>query len=152
SAIAMLVGTTVAGMADGDPVRWIAITQLAALVVAVLAALSWLLRLSALMSFVSETILVGFKAGAALTIAMTQLPKLFGVPDGGDSFFERVWVLAGRIPDTNLVVLGFGLVALALLLAGDKLLPGRPVALGVVVLSILVMSLTSLGEHGLAVV
>jgi hypothetical protein len=33
-------------------------------------------------------------------------------------------------------LLGFGLVALALLLAGEKLLPGRPVALAVVVLAI----------------
>ena len=36
SAIAMLVGTTVAGMADGDPARWAAIAALTALVVAAL--------------------------------------------------------------------------------------------------------------------
>ena len=152
SAIAMLVGTTVAGMAEGDPVRWAGIASLTALVVSTLAALAWLLRLSALMSFVSETILLGFKAGAALTIALTQLPKLFGVPGGGDHFFERV---ATFLPDKFrrpiFVVLGFGLVALgALLIAGEKWLPGRPVALGVVVLSIVVMSLSSLGEHGWA--
>src|SRR4029079_10322815 len=80
SAIAMLVGTTVEGMVDGDPGRWVAIAALTALVVAALSALAWLLRLSALMSFVGETILVGFKAGAAMAIALTQLPKLFGVP------------------------------------------------------------------------
>lgn len=152
SAIAMLVGVTVAGMADGDPARWAAIATLTALLVALLAALAWLLRLSALMSFVSETILLGFKAGAALTIALTQLPKLFGVPGGGDHFFERLWILAGQIPQTNIFVLGFGLVALALLLAGDKFLPGRPVALAVVVLSIVVISLTSLSERGLTIV
>src|SRR6478672_2070306 len=84
SAIAMLVGTTVAGMAEGDPARWAAIAALTALVVAVFGALAWLMRLSGLVSFISETILIGFKAGAALTIAMTQLPKLFGVPGGGD--------------------------------------------------------------------
>ena len=152
SAIAMLVGTTIAGMVDGDAARWAGIAALTALVVAVLSGLSWLLRLSGLMSFVSETILLGFKAGAALTIALTQLPKLFGVPGGGDHFFERVWVLAGQLRDTNLVVLGFGLVALALLLVGEKLLPGRPVALLMVVLSILVMSLTSLEDRGVAIV
>lgn len=152
SAIAMLVGSTVAGMADGDPARWVAIASLTALVVAVLSAVAWLLRLSGLMSFISETILVGFKAGAALTIALTQLPKLFGVPGGGEHFFERLWGLAQQLPQTNLVVLGFGLAALALLVTGDKLLPGRPVALMVVALAIVVMSLTSLGDRGVTIV
>ncbi len=152
SALAMLVGTTVAGLAEGDPARWAGIAALTALVVAAVCALAWLLRLSSLMSFVSETILLGFKAGAALTIALTQLPKLFGVAGGGEYFFERLWILGGQIPGTNLIVLTFGLTALALLLAGDKLLPGKPVALGVVVLSIVVMSLTSLSEYGLKIV
>lgn len=152
SAIAMLVGATVAGMANGDQDRWVGIAGLTALVVSAFALLAWLLRLSALMNFVSETILLGFKAGAAISIALTQLPKLFGVAGGGEHFFERLWILAGQIPQTNLAVLTFGLVALGLLLAGEKLLPGRPVALAVVALSILVMSLTSLGEHGLTIV
>lgn len=152
SAIAMLVGATVAGMAEGDPARWLGIASLTALVVAALGGLSWLLRLSGLMSFVSETILLGFKAGAALTIALTQLPKLFGVAGGGDHFFERLWILTGQMPDTNWIVLAFGLSALSLLLAGERLLPGRPVALAVVALSILAMTLTTLGERGVAVV
>lgn len=152
SAIAMLVGTTVAGMANGDPARWAGIAALTALLVAAISALAWLLRLSSLMNFVSETILVGFKAGAALTIALTQLPKLFGVPGGGENFIERLWILGGQIPETNLAVLSFGLVALLLLLAGDKWLPGRPVALAVVVLSVIVMSVTALGERGLSIV
>jgi sulfate permease, SulP family len=152
SAIAMLVGTTIAAMAADDPQRWAEIAALTALVVAALSALAWLLRLSALMSFVSETILLGFKAGAALTIALTQLPKLFGVPGGGEHFFERVSILLGQLPQTNLVVLGFGLVAIALLLTGEKVLPGRPIALGVVVVSIVVMSISSLSEHGLITV
>jgi high affinity sulfate transporter 1 len=152
SAIAMLVGTTVAGMAEGDAARWAGIAALTALVIAVLSTLAWLLRLSGLMSFVGETILLGFKAGAALTIALTQLPKLFGVPGGGEHFFERLWFLARQLPDTNGAVLGFGVAALALLVAGERLLPGRPVALAVVVLSIAVMSFTSLVEHGLKIV
>src|SRR5262245_6922851 len=65
SAISLLVGTTVAGMAGGDLARWAAIASLAALVVAVLSVVAWLLRLSSLVSFISETILLGFKAGAA---------------------------------------------------------------------------------------
>jgi high affinity sulfate transporter 1 len=152
SAIALLVGTTVAGMAGGDASRWAQIASLTALVVAGLSVLAWLLRLSGLVSFISETILLGFKAGAALTIAMTQLPKLFGVEGGGDNFFERAWTLAGQLGESNLAVLGIGLGALALLLLGDRFLPARPVALVVVALATAIVSLASLGEMGVATV
>src|SRR5262250_2785680 len=108
SAISLLVGTTLLGMAEGDPQRWATIAALTALVFAGMSVLAWLLKLSSLVSFISETILTGFKAGAALTIAMTQLPKLFGVKGGGEHFFERIAVLAGQLPDTNVAVLAFG--------------------------------------------
>jgi high affinity sulfate transporter 1 len=148
SAISMLVGATLGGMALGDPARWAEVAALTALVLAGLSILAFLLRLSSLVSFISETILLGFKAGAALTIAMTQLPKLFGVAGGGEHFFERAFTLAGQLPETNVTVLLFGLAALALLVLGEKVLPGRPVALFVVALSIVVISSTSLGEAG----
>ncbi len=152
SAIAMLVGTTVAGMAEGDPARWAAIAALTALVVAVFGALSWLMRLSGLVSFISETILTGFKAGAALTIAMTQLPKLFGVPGGGDHFFERAWILAGQFGQTNLIVLAMGLAGICLLVLGERFLPGRPVALAVVALAVCAVSFAGLDQQGVAIV
>jgi high affinity sulfate transporter 1 len=152
SAISMLVGTTVAGMAGGDPARWASIAALTALVVAGIGGLAWLLRLSGLVSFISETILVGFKAGAALTIALTQLPKLFGVPGGGDHFFERAWILLGQLGGTNMVVLLLGLAALALLFLGNKLFPGRPVALFVVALAILAVSMFGLDQRGVSIV
>ena len=147
SAISMLVGTTVAGMAAGDPGRWVQIAALVALIFAALSVVAWALKLSSLVSFISETVLLGFKAGAAFTIAMTQLPKLFGVKGGGEHFFERVGVLAGQLPDTNPVVLGFGLVAIALLVAGEKLIPSRPVALLVVIASILALTFTPLSQY-----
>ncbi len=152
SAIAMLIGATVSGMAAGDPTRSAAIASLTALAVAVLGGLAWLLRLSGLISFISETILTGFKAGAALTIALTQLPKLFGVPGGGDNFFERGWILLQQLGETNVVVLGLGLGAISLLLLGEKLLPGRPVALFVVASAIATVSLTGLGQRGVPIV
>ena len=93
SAISMLVGVTIAGMAEGDPARWADIAALTALVMGGMCVLAWLLRLSSLVNFISETILLGFKAGAAFTIAMTQLPKLFGVKGGGENFFERIVIL-----------------------------------------------------------
>jgi SulP family sulfate permease len=152
SAIAILVGATVARMAPGDPMRSAAIASLTALAVAAFGGLAWLLQLSGLVSFISETILTGFKAGAALTIALTQLPKLFGVPGGGDNFFERAWILLGQLGETNPLVLALGVGAIFLLLLGDKLLPGRPVGLLVVALAILTVSLAGLAQRNVPIV
>ncbi|HVE07022.1 MAG TPA: SulP family inorganic anion transporter [Paraburkholderia sp.] len=152
SAISMLVGISVADMAGGDPARFASIAAMTALLVALMCGLAWLMRLSSLVNFISETILLCFKAGAALTIALTQLPKLFGVKGGGEQFFERVAVLAGQLPETQLAVLAFGIVTLVLLLAGEKYLPGRPVALLIVVLSIVLLSVTPLSGMGFKVV
>ena len=152
SAISMLVGVTVAGMAQGDPGRWASIAALTAVVIAAMCVLAWLFRLSSLVNFISETILLGFKAGAALTIAMTQLPKLFGVQGGGHGFFESAVTLGSQLPDTNFAVLAFGLAALAVLLLGEKFLPGRPIALFVVVIAIIVLSVTPLGDLGFKIV
>src|SRR5689334_24568342 len=64
SAISLMVGGTVAEMAGRDAALYGQIATLAGLVVAALCAAAWLLRLSSLTSFISETILLGFKAGA----------------------------------------------------------------------------------------
>jgi len=114
--------------------------------------LAWLLRLSVLVNFISESILAGFKAGAALVIASTQLPKLFGVQGGGDDFFERVWLVMQQLGSTNVVALTIGAVAIILLLVGEKLLPGRPVALAVVLLSLLAVALGNLEQYGVKIV
>ena len=148
SAISMLVGATVAGMAGGDATRWGQIAALTALLFGLMSLLAWLLKLSSLVNFISETILLGFKAGAALTIALTQLPKLFGVPGGGDHFFERVWVLSSQLRETKPVILAFGIAAIIVLVMGEKLLPARPVALGVVIVSIVALSVTPLSQFG----
>lgn len=152
AAISMAVGAALIPMAGGDPARLAGLAALTALLVAAMGFVGWLLRFSQLVNFVSETALLGFKAGAALSIAVTQLPKLFGVPGGGHSFFQRLHELAVQLPDTNLPVLLLGLTALLILFVGDKFLPGRPVALLVVIASLLVMSFTGLGNLGIKVV
>src|SRR5262249_50254854 len=140
SAISLLLGVTLAGLAGGDAARQAALASLTALIGAGVFALAWLLRLSVLVSFISESILAGFQAGAALVIASTQLPKLFGVRGSGDDFFERVGQFVQQVPDTNLLTLVIGGAAILALLLGEKFLPGRPVALGVVLLALAVAS------------
>jgi len=152
SAISLLVGASIAPMAAGDPERFAAIASLVALLVAALAVAAWLLRLSVLTSFVSDTILLGFKAGAGVSIAMTQLPSALGVPGGGDHFFGRVATLVQQAAAANPVVVAVAIAALVLLVVGDRLLPGRPVALAVVALSIVATTALGLQDHGVATV
>ena len=152
SAISLMVGGTVAEMAGGDALRYGQIATLAGFVVAFLSVLAWVLRLSTLTSFISETILLGFKAGAALSIASTQLAALFGVSGGGDHFFVRVLRVCTQLGHLSPATTAVGLVALALLLAGETVLPGKPVALMVVALSIVAVSSTPLGQAGLTLV
>src|SRR5260221_4000415 len=75
SAISLMIAGTVGAMAEGDAQRYVQIASLVAFTVVALCLVAWLFRLSALVKLISDSILVGFKAGAGLTIAMTQLPS-----------------------------------------------------------------------------
>jgi len=148
SAISLMIAASVGALAGGDAIRFAAIASLVAFAVAILCVISWLLKLSVLVRLVSDSILVGFKAGAGLTIIMTQLPSLFGVAGGGHNFFDRAARLAGQLGDLHALVLVIGLVSIALLLAGERLLPGKPVGLTVVAMAILVASLFGFASLG----
>src|SRR3977135_4106909 len=109
SAISLMIASTVGVLAGGDAVRFAQIASLTACVVALLCLIAWLFKLSILIRLVSDSILVGFKAGAGLTIIMSQLPNLFGVAGGGHNFFDRAIRLAGQGGVINLLVLAIGL-------------------------------------------
>jgi len=151
SAISLMVAASVVQMAEGDAQRYVQIASLAAFTVAGLCLLAWLLRLSVLVRLISDSILVGFKIGAGLTIAMTQLPSLFGVAGGGHNFFERVYLLIGQLGHMQIVVFAVGAIAIALLLMGERWLPGRPVALAVVALAIFLATALGLPANGVPV-
>src|SRR4030088_1351338 len=112
SAISLMIAGTVGEMAGGDAQHYGQIASLAGFTVAMLCLIAWLLRLSALVKLISDSILVGFKAGAGLTIASTQVPRPFGVAGGGHNFFDRMWLLLGQLGQTHHVVLMVGVVAL----------------------------------------
>ncbi|MDQ1332215.1 MAG: Sulfate permease [Bacteroidota bacterium] len=148
SAISMVIGLTLANLSGGDPQRWLDLASLTAVILGAMSLLAYILRLDSIINFISETVLTGFKAGAALTIMMTQLPKMFGVPGGNGSFFRRFAEIIRQLPDTNYYVLVFGLIAFILILLGEKYFHGKPVAIYVVILSILLISFTPLAGHG----
>jgi high affinity sulfate transporter 1 len=152
SAISLLLGVSLFEFSQGNVQQQAILASVTALFMAAVYFVAWLLRLSVLVNFISESILTGFKAGAALVIASTQLPKLFGVPGGGEDFFERISTLIHQLGATNITALAIGMAAIVMLLAGEKLLPGRPIALAVVLLSIVVVALGQLDQHGLKIV
>jgi sulfate permease, SulP family len=152
SSIAILLGSSLGAMAGGDVARHAELAAQTAVLVAVVAFLAWLLRFGHVASFISDTVVTGFKAGAAFVIAGTQLPQLLGVETEAKDLFPLLLELGGRLSEANPYALTVGLAALALLLAGQWLLPARPVALLVVVASIVASQTLDLEAHGVAVV
>ncbi len=148
SAISLLVGSSLGGLAGGDATRFGALAATTALLVAAIAFLAWLIRAGSAVNFISESVMLGFKAGVALHLASTQLPKLCGVDGGHGDFFERMRDFLQAAGGTNALSLGVGLLALALLIAGKKWLPNKPVALFVVIAGIAVAGVIDLDAHG----
>src|SRR4051794_34421024 len=92
SAISLLIGSSLGDLAGGDAARFGALAACAALLMAGIAFLAWMVRAGSAVAFISESVMVGFKAGVALHLASTQLPKLFGVKGGHGDFWERMAV------------------------------------------------------------
>src|SRR6516225_1512042 len=148
SAISLLVGSSLGSIAGGDPARFGAMAACTALLTAAIAFLAWLARAGSVVNFVSETVLIGFKAGVALQLASTQLPKLFGVKGGHGNFWERMDVFFRHVGETNTASLILGSAALGVLILGKKLLPNKPVALFVVIGGIAAASFVDFGVQG----
>lgn len=147
SAISLMVGASAASIAGGDPATHAAVASLTAFSVAAICVVAWAARLSVLVKLISDSVLVGFRFGAGLTIAATQLPSLFGIAGGGHDFPTRIWALLTQLGGTSLLTLAIGLAAMALLVFGTRRLPGKPVGLVVVVLAIIVVSLLGLADR-----
>lgn len=152
SSIAILLGASLGGLAGGDTQRQVELAAATALLVAVIALLAWALRFGHVASFVSDTVLTGFKAGAAIVIAGTQLPKMLGVEAKAKELFPLLAELFARAGEVNPYALGVGLAGIALLAAGQYLLPARPVALLVVIASLVASDLLDFHRHGVPVV
>jgi sulfate permease, SulP family len=148
SAISLLIGSSLGSIAGGDPLRFGAMAACTALLVAIIAFLAWLARAGSVVNFLSETVLIGFKAGVALHLASTQLPKLFGVTSGHGDFWQRMGEFFHHLGETNSTSLVLGCIALTLLILGKTLVPNKPVALFVVVAGIIAATFVDLDARG----
>jgi high affinity sulfate transporter 1 len=133
SALSLLMGSSLGALAGGDPSRFRGLAACTALLVGVLGIAARLVRAGSFVSFISETVLIGFKTGIAFVLASTQLPKLFGFKGSHGGFWERMGHFFAHLSETNRTSLLVGLVALIALLAGKALWPSKPIALVVVI-------------------
>ena len=150
SALSLLIGASVGELSGGDPTRHAALAAGVTLVVAVIAIAAWLVRAGNAIGFFSETVLVGFKAGLALYLASTQLPKLFGFKGTHGDFWERSAYFITHLGDTHQMSLLVGVAALSVLIAGKLWLKNRPVAFLVVLGGMLAARFLSLEANGVS--
>ena len=150
SALSLLIGSSVADLSAGDPTRHAALAASTTLMMASIALVAWLFRAGQAVSFFSETVLVGFKAGLALYLASSQLPKLFGFKGGHGDFWEKTAHFFGHLGETHEMALLVGGAALVMLIAGKLWLKNRPVAFFVVVGGIVAARMLDLETRGVA--
>lgn len=152
SALAITVATSVVVMAGGDPSRALALASVLALIVGAVCIAGRFIGLANVAYFISDAILIGFKTGAAIYIASTQLPKLFGIEGITGNVFERFGHVVMSLHETHVFSLVVGLAAIALFLTFGRFFPGRPTTLFVVVAAIAMMGVFGLADTGIKIV
>ena len=150
SGLSLLIGASVGELSAGDPGRHAAMAACVTLMMAAIAFAAWLVRAGNAISFFSETVLVGFKAGLAFYLASTQLPKLFGFKGTQGDFWERSAYFITHLDQTHQISLLVGVLAFIGLVAGKLWLKNRPVAFFVVVAGILAARFLDLETQGVA--
>jgi len=151
--VAILTGAALgeAGRA-GDPASLLGAAAMLTLLVGAILVLAALLRLGFVANFISEPVLIGFKAGIGLVIVLDQVPKLLGIHFHKASFFHNVLAIAHGIPDASLATVTVGAVMVGILVALERLLPRAPAPLIAVASGIAGMSLLGLDAYGVGTV
>ena len=107
------------------------------------------LRMGIVASFISEPVLIGFKAGVGLTIVVDQIPKLLGVHFPKGHFFHNLVSLMDHLPQASGPTILLALAMLALQLGLQRFLPLVPASLVTVATGIAVSSLAGLSRFGI---
>ncbi|HWX21229.1 MAG TPA: sulfate permease [Candidatus Binatia bacterium] len=151
-AISLLIASTIAPLAGGDPERAAALAAVVALLSGLLLLLGARANLGAVADFLSKPVLVGYMTGAALILMASQLNKLFGVELKSNDFFPRLADLAGKLDQAQRPTLLLGAGLLGLLVVMRRFVPKIPGALVVCVLAIVLARALRLEACGVAVV
>jgi high affinity sulfate transporter 1 len=118
SALAAVILSVVTPLSAGDPQRAVAAAGMMAIVSGVVCVAAGMARLGFITELLSKPIRYGYMNGIALTVMLSQMPKLLGFSVSADGPLRQAWaivenMLAGR---TNVMAFGIGAGALALIL------------------------------------
>jgi high affinity sulfate transporter 1 len=132
SSLAAVILAVILPLSGGDPIRAIALASMMAVVSGVVCIVAGLARLGFITELLSKPIRYGYMNGIALTVLISQLPKLFGFKIDGAGPVNDLWAIATSILDgmanwTTFTV-GAATLVVILLLKGNKRLPGILIA------------------------
>jgi high affinity sulfate transporter 1 len=131
SALAGVILGVVTPLAGGDPLRAATLAGMMAIVSGTVCILAGIARLGFVTELLSKPIRYGYMNGIALTVLISQLPKLFGFSIKGEGPLRDLWAIANAILDgrTNWVAFTIGLATLIIILVlKNTRLPGILVA------------------------
>jgi high affinity sulfate transporter 1 len=132
SSLAALILAVVLPLSGGDPLRAVALASMMAVVSGTVCILAGVARLGFVTELLSKPIRYGYMNGIALTVLISQLPKLFGFSIESEGPLRDLWaiaeaVLGGKANWTAFMV-GAGTLVVIMLLKGSKRLPGILIA------------------------
>jgi len=118
SSLAAVILAVVAPLAGGDPARAVVVGSAMALVSGLVCVLAGLFRLGFLTELLSKPIRYGYMNGIALTVLISQLPKLLGFSIDSKGPIANVIQIGRAVAEgrTNLMAFAIGGVALAAIL------------------------------------
>ena len=152
AAASALVASAIAPLAGGDPALYLALSMMLALLVGLMCIAASFLRLGAIADFLSKPILVGFMNGLSISIVLSQLGPLFGIPIASSGFFPRAFEFMRSLSLTHLPTLAIGLLSLAVLVASGRYLRKVPAALLAMLVAGLAAWLFSLEPAGVSMI
>jgi high affinity sulfate transporter 1 len=149
SSLAAVILAVILPLSGGDPRRAIALAAAMAVVSGLVCMVAGLARLGFITELLSKPIRYGYMNGIALTVLISQLPKLFGFSVESDGLLQDLVSIPKAILDgmTHWITfsVGAGTLAAILLL---KRLPRVPGILVAVLGATLIVGAMDLGTHG----
>jgi len=118
SALAAVILTVVLPLSVGKPERAVALAGMMAIVSGVVCVAAGLARLGFITELLSKPIRYGYMNGIALTVLLSQVPKLFGFSVTASGPLRQTWGIVNKVlaGSTNVVALAIGASTLAIIL------------------------------------
>ena len=136
----------------GDPSALLRASAMLTLLVGAMLVVASALRLGFIANFISQPVLIGFKAGIGVVIVLDQVPKILGIHFPRGSFLHNLFALVHDIPETSLAALTVGIVMIVLLIGTERYFPRAPAPLIAVAAGIIGARLLGLQAHGVELV